>query len=298
MSTIILKASHDGELIIGDTIISCAVLEDGTRLITQRSFLSAIGRAKNPKGGQSAGTDASVAFLAANNLKPFITKELEEATRPLKFRLPKGTVAFGYKAEILPQVCEVYLKARDEKALQHTQSHIAEKADILMRGLAHIGIIALVDEATGYQEVRDRLALQKILDKYITDEWAKWTKVFPDEFYKQLFRLKNVPYPPLSMKGRKPSYVGHWTNEIVYSRLAPGVLKELKEKAPRRPSGSRIRKFHQHLTRDFGNPELRDLLSNVIFLMKSCTTWNDFKRRLNRSQPKYGDTMPLDLGDE
>lgn len=135
------------------------------------------------------------------------------------------------------------------------QEHIVEQCKILLRGFAEVGITALVDEATGYQEVRDRLALQKILDKYITNEWAKWTKTFPDEFYKELFRLKCVRYP-YGDKGNKPSYVGHWTNDVIYKRLAPGVLRELRENNPRRPSGSRQRKHHQHLTRDYGHPAL------------------------------------------
>ena len=159
-----------------------------------------------------------------------------------------------------------------------------------------MGVIALVDEATGYQEVRDRLALQAILDKYITDEWAKWTKTFPDEFYHQLFSLHNIDYPGTNMK--RPSYVGHWTNDVVYSRLAPGVLSELRNRNPRLPSGARARKHFQYLTKDIGHPALKEHLMNVIFLMRSCSTWDDFKRRLNRASPKYGETIDLDLADQ
>ena len=162
-----------------------------------------------------------------------------------------------------------------------------------MRGLAHVGIIALVDEATGYQEVRDRLALQAILDKYLTDEWAKWTRTFPVEYYKELFRLHDIEYPGNKMQ--RPSYVGHWTNDIIYSRLAPGVLKTLKEKNPTLPSGHRARKHHQYFTRDYGHPKLTEHLSNIIFLMKTCISWKEFKQRLDRVATKYGDTIPLDL---
>jgi ABC-type iron transport system FetAB ATPase subunit len=74
----------------------------------------------------------------------------------------------GWLAPVLPQICDVWLKARDAEALRGiAQATIAAKADILMRGLAHTGIIALVDEATGYKDVRDRRALQQILDSYV-----------------------------------------------------------------------------------------------------------------------------------
>lgn len=292
------QATHTGELEIASRQLSCAVLENGKRLFTQEGFLMAIGRSAKAKGGTGglALVDGLPPFLAAANLKPFISMKLQESTTPIIFRAPKGGRAYGYDAELLPMVCEVYLKARDAGEILPTQSHIVDQCDLIMRGLAHVGIIALVDEATGYQEIRDRIALQKILEKYITDEWAKWTKTFPDEFYRELFRLKGLQYPVPD--GRKPLYVGHWTNNIVYSRLAPGVLKALRVRNPVTETGHRKRKHHQHLTRDLGHPVLTEHLSNVTFLMKTCRSWPEFERRLNRAIPKYGDTMPLDLGSD
>ena len=35
----------------------------------------------------------------------------------------------------------------------------------------------------------------------------------------------------------------------------------------------------------------------IIFLMKACTKWSDFKRMLERASPKYGDTIPMALDD-
>lgn len=290
----LLKAefgSSDRPIRIGNLEIPCYVLEDGTRVLTQFGFYQAIGRSGKPAKGRGSSFEKIAPFLDLQNLKPYVDKELIDSTNPIKFKTEKGSPAWGYRAEILPRVCEVYLRARDDGNLLKTQEKFAIACDIVMRGLAYVGIIALVDEATGYQEVRDRIALQKILDKYINDEWAKWTKTFPDEYYKELFRLQNIPFPPTSSK--RPSYIGHWTNDIVYSRLAPGVLKKLREVNPVQETGRRKRKFFQYLTEDIGNPALRMHLSNIIFLMKSCTSWNDFKRRLNRANPKYGDTLEI-----
>ncbi|MFC1541407.1 P63C domain-containing protein [Candidatus Latescibacterota bacterium] len=299
----LLKAkygSSEKPIRIGSLEIPCYVLEDGTRVLTQYGFYQAIGRSGKPAKGRGSSFEKMAPFLDLQNLTPYIHKELVDSTNPIKFTTEKGNPAWGYRAEILPKVCEVYLKARDDDKLLKSQEKFAVACDIVMRGLAHVGIIALVDEATGYQEIRDRVALQKILDQFITDEWAKWTKTFPDEFYKELFRLKNVAYPPDPKSKKKPSYVGHWTNDVIYSRLAPGVLDELKQKNPRQPSGTRRRKFHQYLTRDIGHPVLKELLSNVIFLMKGCTKWSDFSRKINRAKPKYGHTIeiPFDNDDK
>ena len=296
------EALFEGELKIGDASIPCAVLEDGTRVLTQAGMLQALGRSRKPSG-KSLTADQLPPFLAPKNLEPFIDGDLRRSTIPILFKPLKtgglgGNQAYGYNAEILPRVCEVMLQARDANALQTRQLHLAVQADVLMRGLAHVGIISLVDEATGFQEVRDRIALQKILDKYVTGEWSKWTKTFPDEFYIQLFRLKGIPYPPPGKHTNwRPSYVGHWTNKVVYDRLAPGVKAELKKLNPRTEKGHRKRKHFQHLTPNYGTPALREHLSNVIFLMRGCKNWDDFERRLEHAAPKYGDTIPLPLDD-
>ncbi|RJQ20297.1 MAG: hypothetical protein C4560_05225 [Nitrospiraceae bacterium] len=298
------KAEYEGTLKIGQNILSAAVLPNGKRVLTQSAFLTTLGRSRTPKAGTGvlSTVDGIPFFLQAEALKPFISEDLLMSTTPIFFINKSGKKMVGYDAQLLPMVAEVYLKMRDyylseNKQIPRQYQHIVKACDIVMRGLAHVGIIALVDEATGYQEIRDRIALQKILDKYLTDEWAKWTKTFPDEYYRELFRLKNVPYPPIPSSTKKPSYVGHWTNDIIYSRLAPGVLEELKKKNPRLPSGNRSRKFFQHLTIDYGHPELKDLLSNVIFLMKTCKSWDDFKERLDLAKQKYGKTLKLDYRD-
>lgn len=286
--------SPESPLKIGNVELPCYVLEDGTRVLSGRGMQTALSLGQS-HGGILKG------FLAQKSIKPHIDNDLAMALdNPIRFVRPGrgGKLAVGYEATVLVDVCNAVVEASDKGNLTDNQLLVVQQCKILIRSIAKVGIIALVDEATGYQEVRDRLALQKILEKYITDEWAKWTKTFPDEFYKELFRLKNIPYPPVSAK--RPGYIGHWTNDIVYSRLTTGVLAELKKKNPIQDTGRRKRKHHQYLTRDIGHPALKEHLSNIIFLMKSCTAWDDFKRRLNRAKPKVGDTfeIPFDYGDE
>ena len=292
----ILKATHQGILKIGEREMPCAVLDDGTRIISRNAIFRAFGRTKRGRKKDEVRVPNMPAFIDANNLQPFIYEELRGVLKQIEYKNLSGQMTQGYDAKILPLLCDVYLEARrSSNVLTKHQLPLAEASEILVRSFAKIGIIALIDEATGYQEIRDRIALQKILDKYLTDEWANWTKTFPDDYYKELFRLKNVTFPPIPSSTKKPSYVGHWTNDIIYDRLAPGVKEALKEKNPRLSSGFRSRKHHQHLTRDYGHPELTDLLSNVIFLMKGCTSWDDFKDRLNRAKPRYGKTLLLDF---
>ena len=288
------KATHNGVLKIGEAEIPCAVLEDGQRVLTQEGFLAAIGRARKAKAGQGAMVDKTPAFLAAKNLEPFISGELTESMAPILFRGVKGTRGFGYRAELLPKVCQVYLEARDDKKLALSQKHIAEKCDILIRALASVGIVALVDEATGYQEERDRYALHKLLEIYLVEERLAWAKRFPDEFYRQIYRLRGWSWP--NAVGKRTPLVGKITNKIVYERLPSGVLDALQTKNPTKPgTGKRKWKHHQFLSEDIGQPDLRDHLLQLLAIMRISPSWPVFEQHLNVAFPMPGDQMKLDI---
>ncbi len=308
----ILKATHAGDFNIGNKVISAAVLENGKRVLTQESFLQAIGRARKAKAGtgSTALIDGLPPFLQADYLKPFISEELSESTTPILFRNKKGGRAFGYDAELLPMVCEVYLKLRDtihaEAArrkepvkLPRQSEHIILACDILMRGLARVGIVALVDEATGYQEVRDRQALQKILDQYIGKELAKWAERFPSSFYEQIFRLRGWEYDSDSSK--RPMAMAKVTIDLVYDRIGPGLTHELKQKeVERREAQGGKRHLHRWLTPDIGHPALKQHLDGLTFLAKSFRDgdWVGFHQAVDRAAPKYNRSLLLPFPDD
>ncbi|MFC1877099.1 P63C domain-containing protein [Thermodesulfobacteriota bacterium] len=281
------KATHDGKLSIGNMEIPCFVLEDGTRVISGRSLTISIGM----KGrGQGA-----IRITGHKTLKPFINNELAMAIEnPIQFKGVGNRKTSGYEATVLQELCDAILDAKNATALKTEQENrYAKQAEILIRSFAKIGIIALVDEATGYQYDRARDALEKILDRFIAKELRKWAKTFPDEFYENMFRLRGWQYVPFSVK--RPGVVGKYTNDLIYERLAPGVLEELKRLTPRDEKGRTKHRFFQRLTENVGHPRLREHLAAVIALMKASTKWDQFYRMIQRSLPKYMEQMPLDL---
>lgn len=289
------KATHRGELTIGDTRIPCAVLEDGRRILTEHGITNALlgvrsGAAKRQKA-LADGRAPNPLFLAPDRLKPFISQEMTDGPlTPIQYIDGKRSVT-GFEASILPTVCEVWLKARDAGALHAQQADKAQRADTLMRGLAHVGIVALVDEATGYQEVRDRKALQAILDKYLAKELAAWAKRFPDEFYREMFRLKGWSYNPMSVA--RPGVVGRYTTDVVYERLAPGIVEELERINPKNSRGNRGAKHHQWLSDDIGHPALAQHLHAVMGLMRVSGSWEQFIGLMDRAFPRKGHTIPM-----
>ena len=292
MDTIVLRAISEGEVNIAGSLIPCAVLEDGTRVLNQGQFLQAIGRSRTPKG-RSKGVDEPAPFLEAKNLQPFIDAELRASTIPVRYARMKGGSAIGFRAELLPSVCEVILRARREGVLSPTQKHIAERCEILLGGLARLGIIALVDEATGYQYERERDALEQILNKYIAKELSRWVKRFPDDYYRHMIRLWG--WTPRKFINRLPPIAGKITNDLVYARLERGVLKKLQELNPKDGKGRRVAKHHQWLTEDFGVPELREHLIGLVALMRASTTKAAFLKAVDRAFPAPNTTLLLPL---
>lgn len=286
--------SPEHPLDLGGLEIQAYVLEDGRRVLYQGQMVQALGMSRGSSGG--SGGDRLAKFVAGQRLEPFVGDALRNVTAdPIKFKTPKGAVAYGYEATVLADICEAVLAARDSGVLQRQQMHIARQCEILVRGFARVGIIALVDEVTGYQDFRTKRALAEILEKFISKELQPWTRRFPEEFYKQIFRLRGWKYDPTTVK--RPSVIGKMTNDIVYDRLAPGVLAELRRKNPVTGSGRRKHKHHQWFTDDVGHPRLREHLYAVVALMKASPTWDQFKRSIGRAFPKPGDTIPLELDD-
>lgn len=289
------QATHRGEIMIGSVRIPCAVLDDGRRVLTETGITYAIvgqrsGASKRKKAQADVGALLPL-FVGHDRLKPFISEEIMSGPlNPIQYR--DGTrLISGFEATVLPAACEIWLKARDANALHPLQAEKAQRADMLMRGLAHVGIVALVDEATGYQEVRDKQALQAILDRYLRHEFAAWAKRFPDEFYQQMFRLKNWSYNPLSVA--RPGIVGTYTKDVVYERLAPGIVAELSTLNPKNEKGHRSRRHHQWLTDDIGHPALAQHLHAVIGLMRASPGWDEFMLLLDRAFPKKGQTIDM-----
>jgi P63C domain-containing protein len=295
-----LKATHGSAnhpLKIGDAELPCYVLEDGTRVLSQGGFTGALGMARG--GSMIAGMNRLELFVSRKSVNPYISDELaHKFANPISFVTPEGNRALGFEATLLHDLCEAVLRAREAGTLQRQQLGIAAKCEILIRGFARVGIVALVDEATGYQRDREKEALSKILEAFIAKELQAWIQTFPAEFYEQMFRLRGLEFSSKSVQ--RPRYFGLLTNDVVYKRLAPGVLNELQRVTPRNEEGRPTAKYFQSLTTNIGYPKLKEHLGAVVALMKISKTWSSFMNHLNEHYPRLGDTpmLPMDYDQE
>lgn len=275
------KATHSGILTIGNQEISCDVLEDGRRVLRQRTMLRAIGKSNLGKYDYARGEALNLpAFLTANNLMPYLKPDFAEKGQLIIYRSPDGRKITGYEAPLLPEVCKIYVQAEADGVLADSQLKIAKVCKSMLCALATVGIVSLVDEVTGYVELRNRSELQRILENYIAEELRAWTKKFPNEFFKQVYRLHGWEYSKLQKY--HPQCLGKIINKYIYEALPPGVLEELKQKNPPDENGNRRYRHHQFLTPDIGDDNLKKQITQVITLMKISDNMDTFKSMVEK----------------
>jgi len=297
-----LRATHTGKLILGDIKIPCFVLTNGTRVISQRGMFGVLGKSpnttsriadlqkidiespQNPASKKIAAINSQIyvpAFLSAFNLESLVLQRFAGNRMrdlvPIEF-LSKGSAVFGFKAELLVDVCDIWLEARQLDLLEDRQQHIALRCELLMRNLARIGIAALVDEATGYQEVRDRDALQKLLDRYLREDLMRWVKTFPDGLYEEWYRL--LRWEHLDPIRQRPGILGTYTKRLVYDKLLPGLTEALHNKR-----GEESHRLHQYLSDDAGRKHLERHLIVLESLAHPAQSWEDYEDLVHRVVP-------------
>ena len=278
------QIKYKGELNLAGFSIPCYVLGDGTRVLSGRGMQEAL---KMVDDNDKSSGHRIIRYLNQKTLNPFIFKDKEPGHYEPLICYDGNKQINGYEATVLVDICDGILEARKQIKLSPRQSIIAEQCEILVRAFAKVGIISLVDEATGYQYERERFELQKILSAYISDEILKWQLTFTDDFYREVYRLWGLPFIPKYIKN-KPSFIGKLTTKYIYDLLPNGVVDKIKEKTGKTDKGNWKYKWHQSLTPEVGREHLKKQIIEVTTLMsisKSKKEFNDLFERKYHSKP-------------
>jgi hypothetical protein len=288
-----LSYQRRGDLALGGYLFRCYVLPDERRVISAQSFFLFFDLATK------VGFNRRLVDLINNPLLK--SQKMDEVRKhlsaPLKIANEQGTFVACYEGEVLIDYCRALLDLRRVKdALPNWAQPYAEKAEMLLSSIAKVGIVALIDEATGFQAHRHRGELQQLLDSYFQKEkYGAWTKKFPDWFYEEIFRLHHWNWE--SLKNQKPPLVGKITKDIVYARLESGVIEELELRNPLLLGGGRKVKHHQWLSEDVGHPALNMHFYALRGLFRAHKTWAAFYHALQLAYPQKNERVQLEFGD-
>lgn len=261
------EAKWAGEVRIGDAMLPVYVLNDGRRVVSRTGATSLL---TDGKGGGNLES-----YIGADSLKPFMPHDFDDQL--IEFRLA-GVVnktVRGMAAETFLDICRAYARARDSSASNLTgrQLAIAIQANMVLVASAKVGLIALIDEATGYQYERERDALQVKLKLYLEEEMRKWERTFPEELWKEFGRLTRWK----GQAHQRPKYWGKLVMELVYGYLDPDVAKWLKENAPKPQKGQN---YHQWLSSQYGLKKLVEHLWMLIGMASACETMEELRTRM------------------
>jgi len=294
LPTVLLGA----KLSLGGVEVDCYVTEDGERLIAGRGMQEILKLVDEelPKSGQKPGSRLT-RLLNNKTLNPLIYRNKGQDHFDPKKRRYQGIIIAGFNAEMLVDICEGMLEARAQGVLKTArQSIIATQCELIMRGLAKTGIVALIDEATGYQNLRPADGLRTYFDQILRKDLAVWFKRFPDEFYENIYKLRGWEWP--GMGKNRFSVVGKYTNDLVYGRIVPGLQEELEKKNPKNSSGHREHKHHQWLNDEAGDKLFSAQMFTILALQRACLNkagnkWNHFMSMMDDVLPRKDSTIPL-----
>lgn len=294
-SVLVAKYGSDKTpLVLGNLELPCYVLEDGTRVFSGRGIQTALGVGDKKTSGTWFSKFVNSEAISFG-LKP---RTLEQFNNPIVFTVENiknlKSNFYGYEATLLIDLCSAIIDA-NESQMYRMDADIVAKANIIIRSVAKVGIIALVDEATGYNKAKERAenALQKFLNTFMSEEAAKWVKAFGDTFFEDLYKMHNWSWDKTS---KRPGVVGTWINDIVYERIAPLVLAELKKRNPKNENGNRSYKHHQFLTREIGLPKLKQHLEAVhAIAIISNYNWVVFMHNIDKAYPKQYQQLDIDF---
>ncbi len=259
-------ALFPGKLTMADVQLSCYVLDNGKRVMAQREIVRLF-------TGHVKGNLAR--YLEAQYLQPYLPSESIMA-QAIHFRIPGvPNVASGYEATLLLDICDAYLRAREDGKLDGpAQINLAKQAEIITRACAKVGIIALIDEATGYQQFRKKQELQLKLQAFIAEDMQEWAIMFQDEFWFELARLEGVHYSARS----RPLRWGKYVMAFVYDAIDGDVGSELRKKNP----DPHFKQNHHQWLKEFGRQKVHDQIERVVTIMKLCDNMDDFRAKFSR----------------
>jgi hypothetical protein len=290
---IISRATHKGFMHISGIDLECYVLEDGRRVFNKKGMAKAIGL-------KSEGGNAFLKAMGRKGLGSEIDQKLyEKIENPIYFNYLRSDPWHAYEADVLVEVCKSIKRAKDAGRLTNTQEELYHHANALLNAFGKIGVVALIDEATGYQKERSPDALRLLVQQYLEDEKREWQKEFPDEYYNLLNNIYGSGNTAIRKSGaivlNKPQHFANFTRSYIYQPLENGsVLEELDKLNPYIDSkGTRKDRFHQHLSKDYGIEKLRIQVREVITLLKVSDTVEDFKKLFKKRFPRKGDQLDL-----
>ena len=273
--------------LLGDQV-ECYVLEDGRRVISKRGIQKALGISMTESG---------------QKLEKFLLSFKDKPISPVNFNVIETGFGQGfnfarkgaggaqmnttaYDATFLMDICHFIQDLYLLKALPEEYAYLHTRATIVERTFAKLGIIAFIDEATGYFKFKKKNEYKKIVEQLLLEEFGDWKKMFDEEFFDVLWKIWLNKARPTHNK--RPPFFGNIIRKYIYYPLAVKklglseegfglLLKELDTK-----NLDRKVRHHQFLN-DIGKEVLRDHITRFKTIGELSGDKQSFKNNFEKA---------------
>ena len=276
------EALCEGLLEIGSVEIECYVLDSLKRVIHKRGMAKALGM-------KSGGGNVFMRAMSRKGLGSEIGEDLRsKLDNPIVFKTLTADLGHGYDATILIDICQAILDASKAGKLGPAQEALAIQAEIIIRASAKLGIVALVDDATGFIVDKRREQYKELFREFIREEIKLYDEPqFPDQLFDVIYKIYGLPRKGDSTK--HPQFFGWFIRKYIYQPLANSsgaILEMLDEKNPVvYVNGGRRYKMYNFLSEVVGMPALKAQLWQVIGIGNSVRNRAQYERSFYTAFP-------------
>lgn len=282
------QAVSEGLLPLGEIHLQAYVLKDKRRVFHKKSMGKALGLT-------SEGGNVFLRTINSKGLASYISDQIKIAlNNPIVFQTMDGTIAHGYEGTVLIDICDAIWEAKRDGALTPTQHKIGLRAEFIFRSSAKLGIVALIDEATGYIADKDKEEYRNLFRQFLLEECRGYESEFPDQIFDMIYAIHKLPR---KHKNKHPQFFGHFFRKYIYTPLANSnglILEMLDEKNPVvYDNGGRRYKMHPFLTKELGIPALKAHYWQLLGIWNATKSKIPFEKGFKKAFPQIGDQQDL-----
>lgn len=276
------EALCEGLLEIGSVEIECYVLDSMKRVIHKRGMAKALGM-------KSEGGNVFMRAMSRKGLGSEIGEDLRsKLDNPIVFKTLTLDLGHGYDATILIDICQAIIDASKAKKLGAGQEALAVQAEIIIRASAKLGIVALVDDATGFIADKRREQYKELFREFIRDEIKLYDEPqFPDQLFDVIYKIYGLPRKADAKN--HPQFFGRFIRKYIYEPLANSngaILEMLDERNPVvYVNGGRRYKMFNFLSEVVGMPALKAQLWQVVGIGNSVRNKAQFEKSFYTAFP-------------
>jgi hypothetical protein len=279
------RATHKGSFREQLAIdVDCYVLDDAqkTAVISRQGMVQALGLSSRGTTFPGSLTTKSMSEIAGPELQAKLENPRKFQWRTGGAERPPATI-HGFDVTLLMDLSNAIIAAENGGTLPKRHQRIARQAQIIVAAAAKSGIKQLVYSLAGYDpRAEEVIAAFKL---YIQEEAQKYEPEFPNELFREWYRLYDIPVPSRS----KPWHFQYLTVNHIYYPLAEsnGNLYALSKALKAKGRGQEAKLFE--FLNQIGARALRLHLGRVLEMAESSPDRNAYECKIKQRFGGYQD---------